>query len=82
MPFSSNEVTLCFFFFFLRQTAQKRNGHCQAETGKDPENQQTQSRLCVTLQKRQRQNEKLEMYCWRKTIKETYVHLLSDTFVL
>eukprot|EP00064_Thunnus_orientalis_P014867 superscaffoldBa00002655_g14914 len=33
----------------IRQAPQKRNGHSQAETGEDPETEQTQSRLCVTL---------------------------------
>lgn len=32
---------------FFRQAAQERNGHGQAETGEDPEDEPTQWRLCI-----------------------------------
>lgn len=51
-------LILTLFSFVFRQAAQKRHGHSQAETGEDPETQQTQPRLCVTLQIfKTRQNE-------------------------
>lgn len=45
--FSTSAIHVGFGFCFSRQAAQERNGHGQAETGEDPEDEPTQWRLCI-----------------------------------